>query len=193
MWEYPDRGGRRVSVTSGWISAQRNAVQSSRLQAAGLRHAHTGCPWCRRTNWRCVHGTCMELSREEKIGSAWSKVRLQELTVAHLVKIFPLHRKRRLVTVFTTSLPVSLFWANLIQSTFFHPSSWIGLSSLCRDYLTTVPRSWGYLVLDDYCMNWKGCRKKRSWPMLRYYPGICLEGLRTSKNISVQAITRARF
>jgi hypothetical protein len=34
-------------------------------------------------------------------------------------------------------------------------------------------------------MNWKGCGKKRSWPNLRYYPSICLEGLRkTTKNLS---------
>jgi len=32
-------------------------------------------------------------------------------------------------------------------------------------------------------MNWKGCERKWSWPNLRYYPGICLEGLRkTTKN-----------
>jgi hypothetical protein len=34
-------------------------------------------------------------------------------------------------------------------------------------------------------MNWKGCGKKRSWPNLRLYPRICLEGLRkTTKNLS---------
>jgi hypothetical protein len=26
--------------------------------------------------------------------------------------------------------------------------------------------------------NWKGCGRKRSWPNLRYYHGICLEGVR---------------
>jgi hypothetical protein len=32
-------------------------------------------------------------------------------------------------------------------------------------------------------MNWKGCGKKWSWPNLRHYPAICLEGLRkTTKN-----------
>jgi hypothetical protein len=34
-------------------------------------------------------------------------------------------------------------------------------------------------------MNWKGCGRKKSWPNLRYYPGICLEGLRKNKEISV--------
>jgi hypothetical protein len=34
-------------------------------------------------------------------------------------------------------------------------------------------------------MNWKGCGRKRSWPNLRYYPDICLEGLRKkTKNLS---------
>jgi hypothetical protein len=34
-------------------------------------------------------------------------------------------------------------------------------------------------------MSWKGYGRKLSWPNLRYYPGICLEGLRkTKKNLS---------
>jgi hypothetical protein len=34
-------------------------------------------------------------------------------------------------------------------------------------------------------MNWKACGKTQSWPNLRQYPGICLEGLRkTMKNLS---------
>jgi hypothetical protein len=27
-------------------------------------------------------------------------------------------------------------------------------------------------------INWEGCGRKWPWPNLRYYPGICLEGLR---------------
>jgi hypothetical protein len=38
---------------------------------------------------------------------------------------------------------------------------------------------------DRWMVNWKGCGRKRSWPKLRYYPGICLEGPRkTTKNIN---------
>jgi hypothetical protein len=34
-------------------------------------------------------------------------------------------------------------------------------------------------------MNWKGRVRKRSWPNLRYYTGICLEELReTTKNLT---------
>jgi hypothetical protein len=34
-------------------------------------------------------------------------------------------------------------------------------------------------------MNWKRCGIKRSWPNLRRYPGICVEGLRkTTTNLS---------
>jgi hypothetical protein len=29
-------------------------------------------------------------------------------------------------------------------------------------------------------MKYKGCGSNRSWPNLRYYPSICLEGLRTT-------------
>jgi hypothetical protein len=35
-------------------------------------------------------------------------------------------------------------------------------------------------------MNWKGCERKWSWPNLRHYTGIYLEGLRkTIKNCQV--------
>jgi hypothetical protein len=34
-------------------------------------------------------------------------------------------------------------------------------------------------------MNWKGCGRKRSWPILMYYLGICLEGLRKTTKLSV--------
>jgi len=27
-------------------------------------------------------------------------------------------------------------------------------------------------------MNWKGCRRRWSWPHLRYYPHICMKGLK---------------
>jgi hypothetical protein len=39
---------------------------------------------------------------------------------------------------------------------------------------------------DTWMMNWKGCgRRQSSWPNLKYYPSICLQGLRkTTKNLS---------
>jgi hypothetical protein len=38
---------------------------------------------------------------------------------------------------------------------------------------------------DMILMNWKGYRRKQSWPNLRYYPGICMLGQRkTTKNVS---------
>jgi hypothetical protein len=34
-------------------------------------------------------------------------------------------------------------------------------------------------------MNWKGCRRKLSWPNVRHYTSICPEGLRkTTKKLS---------
>jgi hypothetical protein len=46
-------------------------------------------------------------------------------------------------------------------------------------------------IISDYIapnermmVNWKGCERKRLWPDLRYYPGICLGVLRkTTKNL----------
>jgi hypothetical protein len=35
-------------------------------------------------------------------------------------------------------------------------------------------------------INCKGCGRKRSWYTLRYYPGICLEGLRKPRKASVR-------
>jgi hypothetical protein len=35
-------------------------------------------------------------------------------------------------------------------------------------------------------MNWKGYGRKQSWPNLRYYPGICLEGLTKTTKTSVR-------
>jgi hypothetical protein len=35
-----------------------------------------------------------------------------------------------------------------------------------------------YIVSNEGVMNWKGRGRKRSWPNLRYCPGICLEELR---------------
>jgi hypothetical protein len=37
-------------------------------------------------------------------------------------------------------------------------------------------------------MNWKGYGRKRLWPNLRYYPGICMEGLRKTTKSLTQAI-----
>jgi hypothetical protein len=37
---------------------------------------------------------------------------------------------------------------------------------------------WGSTMKENmWVMNWRGCWRKRSWPNVWYYPGICLEGL----------------
>jgi hypothetical protein len=42
-------------------------------------------------------------------------------------------------------------------------------------------------------MNWKGFEWKRSWPNLRYYSGICLQGLsKTTKNLSQDSCSPGR-
>jgi hypothetical protein len=35
-------------------------------------------------------------------------------------------------------------------------------------------------------LYWKGCGRKWLWPNLRYYPGICLEGLTKPMKTSVR-------
>jgi hypothetical protein len=39
-------------------------------------------------------------------------------------------------------------------------------------------------------MNWKGFSRKISWPNLRYYPGICLEGLKKRRKTSIRITGR---
>jgi hypothetical protein len=34
-------------------------------------------------------------------------------------------------------------------------------------------------------INWKGCERKRSWPNVRDYPGICPEELRKTSQDSL--------
>jgi hypothetical protein len=54
--------------------------------------------------------------------------------------------------------------------------------------LIKVSNEW----MDKWITNWKGCGRKQSWSNLRYYPGICLEGLRKTTN-KPQSVTRLRF
>ena len=55
----------------------------------------------------------------------WCRVLLEKLTVLQLVKKFPaFHGTRRFITALTSVRHLSLSWANPIQSTFPHPTSW---------------------------------------------------------------------
>ena len=55
----------------------------------------------------------------------WCRVLLEKLTGLQLVKKFPaFHGTRRFITVLTSVRHLSLPWANPIQSTYPHPTSW---------------------------------------------------------------------
>ena len=55
----------------------------------------------------------------------WCRVLLEKLTGLQLVKKFPsFHGTRRFITVLTSVHHLSLSWANPIQSTYPHPTSW---------------------------------------------------------------------
>ena len=55
----------------------------------------------------------------------WCRVLLEKLTGLQLVKKFPaFHGTRRFITVLTSVRHLSLSWANPIQSTYSHPTSW---------------------------------------------------------------------
>jgi len=55
----------------------------------------------------------------------WCRVLLEQLTGLQLVKNFPaFHGTRRFITALTSVRHLSLSWANPIQSTYQHPTSW---------------------------------------------------------------------
>ena len=55
----------------------------------------------------------------------WCRVLLEKLTGLQLVKKFPaFHGTRRFITALTRVRHLSLSWANPIQSTYPHPTSW---------------------------------------------------------------------
>ena len=55
----------------------------------------------------------------------WCRVLLEKLTGLQLVKKFPaFYGTRRFITVLTSVRHLSLSWANPIQSTYPHPTSW---------------------------------------------------------------------
>ena len=57
--------------------------------------------------------------------TAWCRVLLEKLTGLQLVKKFPaFHGTRRFITVLKSVRHLSLSWANPIQSTYPHPTSW---------------------------------------------------------------------
>jgi hypothetical protein len=57
-----------------------------------------------------------------------------------------------------------------------------------RDKLSVSCTTQRRIIWWPCIMNWKGRRRKRSWPYLRHYLGVCLEGFRKNRNASVRLI-----
>ena len=65
------------------------------------------------------------LSTDTYLLTPWCRVLLEKLTGLQLVNKFPaFHGTRRFITVLTSVHHLSLSWANPIQSTYPHPTSW---------------------------------------------------------------------
>ena len=61
----------------------------------------------------------------------WCRVLLEKLTCLQLLKKLPaFHGTRRFITVLTSVRHLSLSWANPIQSTYPHPTSWRSIQIL---------------------------------------------------------------
>ena len=70
----------------------------------------------------------------------WCRVLLEKLTSLQLVKKFPaFHGTRRFITVLTSVRHLSLSWANRIQSTYPHPTSWRSILILSTHLCLGLP------------------------------------------------------
>ena len=70
----------------------------------------------------------------------WCRVPLEQLTGLQLVKKFPaFHGTRRFITALTSVRHLSLSWANPIQSTYPHPTSWRSILILPPIYAQASP------------------------------------------------------
>ena len=70
----------------------------------------------------------------------WCRVLLEELTGLKLVKKFPaFHCTRMFITVLTSVHHLSLSWANPIQSTYPHPTSWTSILILSTHLRLGLP------------------------------------------------------
>ena len=70
----------------------------------------------------------------------WCRVLHEKLTGLHLVKKFPaFHGTRRFITALTSVCHLSLSWANPIQSTYPHPTSWRSILILSTHLCLGLP------------------------------------------------------
>ena len=70
----------------------------------------------------------------------WCRVLLEKLTGLQLVKKFPgFHGTRRFITALTSVRHLSLSWANPIQSTYPHPTSWRSILILSTHLRLCLP------------------------------------------------------
>ena len=70
----------------------------------------------------------------------WCRVLIEKLTGLQLVKKFPaFHGTRRFITVLTSVRHLSLSWANPIQSTYPHPTSWSSILILSTHLRLGLP------------------------------------------------------
>ena len=70
----------------------------------------------------------------------WCRVLLEKLTGLQLVKKFPaFHGPRRFITALTSVRHLSLSWANPIQSTYPHPTSWRSILILSTHLRPDLP------------------------------------------------------
>jgi hypothetical protein len=63
--------------------------------------------------------------------------------------------------------------------------NYLFVCSLLYDALSVTKTMQSRMKGDKWIMNWKGFRRKRSWPNLKYYPEIRLERLEKPRKPSV--------
>ena len=77
--------------------------------------------------YTCLFQTVLKIKSDilTYLLTPWCRVLLEKLTGLQLVKKFPaIYGTRRFITALTSVRRLSLSWANPIQSTYPHPTSW---------------------------------------------------------------------
>ena len=158
-----------------------SVIRSSKLHIQRQTNTATCCYPCRparvatgssnglTNTWRCIYSFELLLmdGKPSDICTAsylliylltpWCRVLLEKLTGLQLVNKFPaFYGTRRFITVLTSVRHLSLSWANPIQSTYPHPTSWrtiLILSTHLRLGLTAVNSSCILISRHDHVLS----------------------------------------
>ena len=115
---YPRKGFLKWTSVPIWMLRRRGIP----IVLPGIEQRYFECPVTIRID---LFRRLMIVNLLTYLLTPWYRVLLEKLTGLQLVKKFPaFHGTRRFITALTSVRHLSLSWANPIQSTYPHPTSW---------------------------------------------------------------------